>query len=303
PVTTILRIKVIHNKECGTINLSQPGKIEQLTLDLGISDSKPLSTPLLASCNLEVIDSTPINCLKLKYCTIVGALLYIALSMWSDILYPVVYLTHFLCVYDHMHFLAVKHVLIYLLGTIKQTVCYKRCSSHVMTLSQLNQPLEQLLLRIHGDASYGTDKHTTKSVSRHITLLAGGPIAWYSRLQLVIALSSTEAELITLTDATHQALYLQKLYIPFSLSLNLPTDIFCDNQSTLHIIKKPPFTYHAHLKHFSIKEGFIHGNLQAGHIAVHYVPSNNNLADFLTKAVPTAKLKLNKIKLNLHIHD
>jgi hypothetical protein len=225
------------------------------------------------------------------------------LSTRLDILYPVVYLTRFLCVYDHTHFAAAKHILIYLLGMIKQTVRYERLSNHVLTLSQLNNPLEQLLPQIHGDASYSTDKRTAKSVSGHVTLLAGGPIAWYSRLQPVVALLSTEAELIALTDATRQALYLQKLYIPFGLSLDLLTDIFCNNQSTLHIIKKPPFAYHAQLKHFSIKEGFIYDNVQAGRVAMYYVPSNDNLADFLTKAIPTPKLKLNKIKLNLLIHN
>ena len=57
-----------------------------------------------------------------------------------------------------MHFLAAKHVLIYLLGMIKQTVCYECSLSHALTLAQLNEPLEQLLPKIHGDVSYGTDK-------------------------------------------------------------------------------------------------------------------------------------------------
>jgi hypothetical protein len=67
PITTILGIKVVHDNARGTIDLSQPSKIRQLALDFGISESKPLSTPLPAGCNLEVIDATPVDCLKLKY--------------------------------------------------------------------------------------------------------------------------------------------------------------------------------------------------------------------------------------------
>jgi len=164
---------------------------------------------------------------------------------------------------------------------IKQTVHYECSSSHTLTHAQLNKPLEQLLPKIHGNTSYGTDKCTAKSVSRHITLLASGPIAWYSRLQPVITLLSTEAKLIALTNTTRQALYLQKLYTLFHLSLDQPTDIFCYNQLPLHI-KKPPFTCHSQLKHVNIKEGFIYNNIDAGCI----IPTNENLADFLTKAVP-----------------
>jgi hypothetical protein len=76
-----------------------------------LSDCKPLLSPLPAGCNLAVIERTPHNDQHLPYQQIVGSLLYIALATHPDILFPVIYLTCFLCVFDHMHFAAAHQVL------------------------------------------------------------------------------------------------------------------------------------------------------------------------------------------------
>jgi len=64
----------------------------------------------------------------------------------------------------------------------------------------------------------------------------------------------------------------------------------------LKIIAKPPSAYHSRMKHLSIKEGFIYDNVKSGQVKIIYVPTTDNLADFLTKAVPAIKLCGNKIK-------
>jgi len=150
-------------------------------------------------------------------------------------------------------------------------------------------------------ASHGTDKHSAKSFSGLIACLANGPIAWSSHLQSVVALSSTEAELIALTDAVCQAVYMCKLYNMLNLPLDDPMAAYCNNQSTLKIIAKPPYAYHSRMKHFSIKEGFIYDKIKSGQVNIIYLPTTDNLADFLTKAVPAIKLRGNKIKLNMII--
>jgi len=55
------------------------------------------------------------------------------------------------------------------------------------------------------------------------------------------------------------------------------------------------------MKYLSIKEGFIYNNVKSGQVNIIYVPTTDNLADFLTKAVPAIKLHGNKIKLNMII--
>jgi len=52
----------------------------------------------------------------------------------------------------------------------------------------------------------------------------------------------------------------------------------------LKIIAKPPYADHSRMKHLSIKEGFIYNNVKSGQVNIIYVPTTDNLADFLTKA-------------------
>jgi len=117
-----------------------------------------------------------------------------------------------------------------------------------------------------------------------------------------VALSSTEAELIALTHAVCQAVYMHKLYNMLNLPLDDPMAVYCNNHSTLKIIAKPPYVYHSRTKHLSIKKGFIYNNLKSGQVNIIYMPTTDNLADFLTKAIPAIKLCGNKIKLNMIIH-
>jgi len=117
-----------------------------------------------------------------------------------------------------------------------------------------------------------------------------------------MVLSSTEAELIALTDAVHQVVYMRRLYNLLNLPLDNPMAVYYNNQSTLKIIAKPPYTYHSRMKHLSIKEGFIYDNVKSEQVNIICVPTTDNLADFLTKAVPAIKLRGNKIKLNMIIH-
>jgi len=77
--------------------------------------------------------------------------------------------------------------------------------------------------------------------------------------------------------------------------------VYCDKQSTLKIITKPPYAYHSRMKHLSIKEGFIYDKVKSGQVNIIYMPTTVNLADFLTKAVPAIKLCGDKIKLNMII--
>ncbi len=62
---------------------------------------------------------------------------------------------------------------------------------------------------------------------------------------------------------------------------------------------KPPYAYHAHLKHFSIKTGFIYNNVKCSVIIMTYIPSNKNNADLLTKSLLVPKLSCDKLHLNM----
>jgi hypothetical protein len=69
------------------------------------------------------------------------------------------------------------------------------------------------------------------------------------------------------------------------------------------IMHKPVFAWPKRLKHVAIKHTFIHNHIQQKDISMDYIPTNDNLADFLTKHITGPKLKCDKAKLDLSSRD
>jgi len=88
------------------------------------------------------------------------------------------------------HVTAVKQILRYLAGTKNLGITYSKTS---------NNPNNNIF---HGfaDAAFANhDDH--KSTSGYIFLAAGGAITWKSKKQMTIALSTTQAEYVALSDS------------------------------------------------------------------------------------------------------
>ena len=60
--------------------------------------------------------------------------------------------------------------------------------------------------------------------------------------------------------------------------------MFCDNQSTISIAKNP--VHHDRTKHVEIDRHFIKEKIESDIISLQYIPTNQQIADILTKAVP-----------------
>ena len=61
------------------------------------------------------------------------------------------------------------------------------------------------------DADYTGDLSSAKSTSGYLFYLAKGPITWKSKLQTIIAQSTTEAEYIAINIAAKEAVYIRAL--------------------------------------------------------------------------------------------
>lgn len=79
-----------------------------------------------------------------------------------------------------------------------------------------------------------------KSTSVYMLIFLGGVVAWQSKLQKFVALSTTEAELIAAVKASKELLWLRK----FEMELGVKQEsyvLFCDNQSPIHLSKNSSF--------------------------------------------------------------
>ena len=210
---------------------------------------------------------------KIPYQNAIGTLMYLLHATRPDIAYAVSYLYQFNLSYNATHWQYLKNLMRYLKGTAHLGLTfYKDKHNHIFGFC---------------DASYGTGIKC-ESFTGYIFLKQGGAISWRSRKQHVMARSSTESELQSLDGAVTEALYLRKIEKEILLLHLTPTLINCDNKSILEFSKNLRFS-HA-LKHVNIKFNAIKQNIELKDVHLQHLPSNQMLADPLTKGVGKEKI-------------
>ena len=75
------------------------------------------------------------------------------------------------------------------------------------------------------------------------------------------------------------------------------TDIFCDNQCCIYMIENPVF--HDKSKHIEVRYHFIRDMVQKGAIKLKYVPTEEQVADVLTKPLDRVKFEYFRDKLGV----
>ena len=60
--------------------------------------------------------------------------------------------------------------------------------------------------------------------------------------------------------------------------------IYCDNQSCINLTENPVF--HDRSKHIEIMYHFIRDCVQKGVVKLEYIPTDEQVADILTKSLP-----------------
>ena len=131
------------------------------------------------------------------------------------------------------------------------------------------------------DASYATCKDTRKSVTEYIVYLEGAPIAIKSGMQKIIALSSSEAELIALVQCLQEIMFMKKVLESMELQVELPILIKCDNKGTVDLING--HAVGGGTKHIDIRMYYARDLKDKGIIKVVWVPTDENEADIFTK--------------------
>ena len=133
-----------------------------------------------------------------------------------------------------------------------------------------------------------------KSISGYACAIDGTCIAWSSKKQGTVALSTTEAEYIALTHAAKQMTWIHHLLDEIGLEQRDPTPIHCDNLSAITITHD--MTYHVRTKHIKIYYHFIHERVASNEASLIYVTSKDNIVDIMTKAIPPdSQIKLKEL--------
>ncbi|XP_060960840.1 secreted RxLR effector protein 161-like [Cannabis sativa] len=125
---------------------------------------------------------------KIPYANAIGSVMYVMVSTRPDLAYAISVLSRFMTNPGKTHWLAMKWLLRYLIGTTKLRLKYK-------------QQQGKTVIECFSDADYVGDRDSRKSTSAYILLMGGNCVSWKVQLQPVAALSTTESEYIATTEA------------------------------------------------------------------------------------------------------
>ena len=227
-----------------------------------------LTTSQSPSTTVEIAEMCDI-----PYHKVVGSLMYVALGTHPDIAFAVQTMSCFSINPGPAHWEAVKHIFHYFKGTIDLWLSYR---------DQKNK----LTGYTDADGSMAKDHH---AISRYAFLIHGGAVSWSTKQQEIVVLSTTEAEYVAITHAAKEILWLWSLISQlFDITLD-STTLFSDKKSAIELTKD--HQYHARTKHINIRFHFICYIIKEGSIQLVYCPTDDMLADALTKALPSMKVK------------
>jgi hypothetical protein len=240
----LLGCKITRWRSRRTLKLDQSQYVTQILQQYGMENCNPVSVPMNTRLTTEMSPKTKEEreeASKLPYRELVGKFGYLT-NTRPDISFPTRELAKFVLNYGVPHWNAAKHLLQYLQGTRTYGIIYG------------NKDEPYPIFRTFTDSDWAQGE-LRKSVCGYVVEMGGGPIAWSSKQQGVIALSLTEAEYVVSTHAAKQILWTRSLMQELDFTQKHPSSLFCDNLGTIAASLDPQ--HHSRMKHMDLRYHFI----------------------------------------------
>ena len=147
------------------------------------------------------------------------------------------------------------------------------------------------------DASFAIHPEMRSHTGAMITIGAGAIYA-KSGKQILTTRSSTEAELVGLSDSSVQVIWLRNFLIEQGYDIG-PAILCQDNEATIKLAQKGRSTS-ARTRHISIRYFFIKDRIQTNEIKLKQLPTKEMIADILTKPLQGKQFRdLRNLMLNV----
>ena len=279
-IATYLGVQIERSREKGNqwLKIHQEGYLNEVLAAMDIKKDNTLvyNTPLPTNIPLIRNEGEPYE-LDI-YRSVIGSLIY--LSTWTriDIAYAVSALAAHMANPSRDHHVALKHLLHYLHGTRDKGITYHANDGHGIN-------------KLYGfvDADYAGDSNTRKSRTGYVMMMNSGAISWKSKLQTVVANSTTDAEVYAATLAIKEIIYLRDALRRIGLPQATADDpskgtiLYEDNEATTAIAKTA--AHREATKHMAIARAFLRYHHENGTISMTDCYTHTQVADFLTKSL------------------
>ena len=304
-----LGIRIHRDRNQGKIWLSQDALIEKIAKRFKIYTSKAPDSPLPAQ-ELLPYTGNPLSPETISgYQQRVGSIGYTAISTRPDVAKSHSKLAEHLQNPSKHHMEMANRVIHYLVGTKHFAIEYSAQADNRIVIKyggqdQMQHREQQFMETLSAseifsaasDAAFADDRDSRKSSQGYIFMLFGGPIDWRSNLQRTVTRSSTESELLSLSEASARMIWWFRLFNHIKFYPQEKPIIQCDNQQTIRILTKDEARLTTRMKHVDVHQCWVRQEVQKGTIGVRWVPTACMPADGLTKILPPQSHK-NFVKL------
>ena len=205
--------------------------------------------------------------LQKRFQTVIGSLLYLMLGTRPDIAFAWHTANPSS---DHLN--RALYICHYLVGTQDYALVYKGES--------------RLGIYACTDLDWASNPDNRRSQTGYYLMIAGGIFSWATRAQRTVALSSTEAEYMALSDCGRQCVWICSILLELSYSFG-PIPISGDNQGSIFMASNP--ITEVRNKHIDVRYHAIWDFVTQGKIKLFYIEGSENPADMFTKNLGHAK--------------
>ena len=282
-VESILGMSIKRDRKIGILTISQSAYLQSVLERFGMADCNPVSTPMEPGKHYEKTPDNEEGLETREFQALIGSLVYASIATRPDISEAVGKLSQHMSRPNNEHWAAAKRVLRYIKGTLKFGLKFERSNNFELIG--------------YSDADWAGDVDTRKSTSGYSFMLGKATIAWASKKQSVVALSTTEAEYIALCSATQEAVWLRRLLGSLRQGQARPTTVHEDNRGAISLSKNPKD--HARTKHIDIKYHYVRDAVQKNYINVEHCETKRMIADTLTKGLPKPAFEQHRNAMNI----
>ena len=294
PVRDYLGIRIERIPGTNKVALTQPRMIHRCLQLIGLdADEKVKTHDTPANENTRVLTKDDPEPRKhtWNYRSVIGALTYLQAMSRPDLSYSVHQCARYSNDPRKKHEDAVKRICRYL----------KRTQDKGMILSpDLKKGFEcQVDADFAGNwnKKFSDDPVTALSRTGYVITYAGCPVIWASKIQTLVALSTTESELIALSSAVREVIAMMNLLkelkgrgipVPFTKP-NINCTVFEDNVGAIEVATTPK--YRPRTKHMAVRFHHFRDHVARGDINIKHVRTQDQLGDLFTKPLPLVQFR------------
>ena len=196
----ILGMEIKRDRHSKKLYLSQKEYLKRVLKRFGMNKkTKSVSTPFAPHFKLSDVMS-PNNeaereyMSRVPYANAIGSLMYAMVCTRPDISHVVGVVSRYMHNPGKDHQQTVKWILRYIHNTVDVGLVFEQKDSQYLVG--------------YCDSDYAGDLDKRRSTTGYVFTIANAPVSWKSTLQSTVALSTTEAEYMAITEAAKEAIWL-----------------------------------------------------------------------------------------------